>query len=138
MTDKTGLRYDKGKSRVDLLPADAMLELGEVCAYGAHKYSERNWEKGMKWTKVIGPLLRHLYKWMIGYTVDKESGQRHIAMVAWNAIALLTYELRGIGEDDRGLETYREGDDLGDTKHHDFYRQKCPGHDLPCHVCETD
>ena len=60
----------------------------------------RNWERGMPWSKVLGPLLRHLYKWTRGEIIDKESGQRHIAMVAWNAIALLTYELRKIGVDD--------------------------------------
>jgi hypothetical protein len=102
-----GLRFDAGKPRVDLIPADALLELGKVYAYGDAKYAAaggaRNWEKGMPWGKVLGPLLRHLFKWMIGEKVDAESGQLHIAMVAWNALALLTYELRGIGTDDRNV-----------------------------------
>ena len=101
--DGQGLRFDEGKSRVDLLPADALMEVGKVNAYGAAKYAPRNWERGMPWSKVVGPLLRHLFKWMMGENVDSESGQRHIAMVAWNALALLTYELRGIGTDDRQL-----------------------------------
>lgn len=101
--EEAGLRFDAGKSRVDLLPPDALLEVGHVNRVGAEKYAPRNWEKGMAWSKVIGPLMRHLFKWMAGETFDKETGQRHIAMVAWNALALLTYELRGIGEDDRGL-----------------------------------
>lgn len=102
-----GLRFDEGKSRVDLIPADAMLELGRVYEAGDRKYrplgGPRNWEKGMPWTKVLGPLMRHLFHWMMGETRDPEDGQRHIAKVAWNAIALLTYELRKIGEDDRGV-----------------------------------
>ena len=96
-----GLRFDAGKPRVDLLPPDALLELGKVYEYGAKKYAERNWEEGMKWSKVLGPLLRHLFEWMLRIERDEESGQRHIAHVAWNALALLTYELRRVGEDDR-------------------------------------
>jgi len=99
--DGGGLRYDEGKPRVDLLPADALMELGRVYGAGAKKYGDHNWMRGMAWSKVLGPLLRHLFKWMVGHEVDEETGQRHIAMVAWNAIALLTYELRGVGTDDR-------------------------------------
>lgn len=103
--DGGGLRYDDGKERVDLIPADAMMELGRVYGAGAKKYAERNWERGMPWSKCLGPLLRHLFKWMRGEKFDPEDGQLHIAKVAWNAIALLTYELRKIGLDDRMLDT---------------------------------
>jgi len=99
--DGGGSRKDDGKSRVDLLPPDALLELGFVYGEGCKKYGERNYERGMRWSKVLGPLLRHLFRWMSGKERDEESGQRHISMVAWNALALLTYELRGIGTDDR-------------------------------------
>ena len=107
--DGGGLRMDAGKSRVDLIPTDALIELGKVYAAGDLKYAPiggpRNWERGMKWSQVIGPLMRHLFKWMLGETWDTEETvgppQRHIAKVAWNAMALLTYELRRIGEDDR-------------------------------------
>jgi len=37
----------------------------------------------------------------MGETFDPETRLRHIAQAAWNAQALLAYELRGIGEDDR-------------------------------------
>lgn len=102
-----GLRFDEGKERVDLLPPDALLELGKVYGAGSVKYAARNWEKGMAYHKVLGPLMRHLFKWMRGEKIDPEDGQLHIAKVAWNAIALLTYELRGIGVDDRGVVNAR-------------------------------
>lgn len=101
--DGGGLRFDQGKERVDLIPADALMELGRVYGAGAKKYAERNWERGMPWSKCLGPLMRHLFKWMNGEKIDSEDGQLHIAKVAWNAIALLTYELRKIGKDDRAL-----------------------------------
>ena len=104
-----GLRFDEGKSRVDLLPPDALLELGKVYEVGTRKYAERNWEKGMAWSKMVGPLMRHLFRWMAGEAIDPEDGQRHTAKIAWNAIALLTYELRGIGENNVQLKKAGDG-----------------------------
>ncbi len=43
MSEDIGLRDNKGKSRIDLAPADAMMHVGEVLAGGAEKYSEHNW-----------------------------------------------------------------------------------------------
>lgn len=99
--DGKGERKDEGKPRVDLIPPDALLELGAVYAYGSKKYFERNWERGMPWSKMVGPLFRHLLRFMAGEERDAESGYLHIAHVAWNALGLLAYTLRGIGEDDR-------------------------------------
>ena len=95
-----GLRYDKNKVRLDLIPPEWVWGLGEVLTAGAKKYADRNWEKGMKWSRVVGPLLRHLYKWGAGETYDKDTGCHHLAMVAWNALALMSYDLRNIGEKD--------------------------------------
>lgn len=107
-TDGKGLRYDDGKNRLELIPPEWEWELGEVLTAGAIKYAERNWERGMKWSKCVGPLKRHLNKWLRGEMLDigtpEQPGTRrhHMAMVAWNALVLMTYELRGIGEDDLG------------------------------------
>lgn len=99
-TDGGGLRYDEGKPRVDLIPPEAMMELGKLYAAGAKKYADRNWERGMPWSKCLGPLMRHLFKWMAGERRDPETGLSHMTHVAWNAVALVTYEIRGIGADD--------------------------------------
>ena len=95
-----GLRHDTGKVRLDLLPAEWVWGLGQVMTAGALKYAPRNWEKGMAWSKVLGPMLRHTFKWMAGEIYDAETGCHHLAMVAWNALALMVYQLRLIGEDD--------------------------------------
>lgn len=99
--DGGGKRFDDGKSRVDLIPSDTLLSMGEVYTFGAKKYGDRNWERGMSWSKVLGPLLRHTYKFMMGYDRDEESGLLHAQHIAWNGVAILTYVLRGIGDDDR-------------------------------------
>ena len=94
-----GLRYDTGKVRLDLLPPEWEWALGQVMTAGALKYEPRNWEKGMAWSKVLGPMRRHIVTWLAGETYDAETGCHHLAMVAWNALALMVYQLRMIGED---------------------------------------
>ncbi len=96
------LRYDTGKLRYDLLPPDAIDSLVAVYTMGAQKYSDRNWEEGMKWSRVVGPLLRHVFAWMSGEDDDTESGLPHMAHAAWNALTLISYSQRKIGKDDRG------------------------------------
>ena len=96
----TGLRHDEGKVRLDLIPPEWVMALGNVLTIGAKKYADRNWELGMPWSKVWGPLLRHAFKWLLGEQYDKETGCHHLAMVAWNALALMTYQMRGLGKPD--------------------------------------
>jgi len=97
-----GLRYDQGKIRWDLVPPDAMLEIARIYTRGAEKYAPRNWELGMDWGKCLRALKSHLNKWELGETFDDElTDCRNMAMVAWNAMALLSYEMRKIGKDDR-------------------------------------
>jgi len=98
---ETAARFDSGKPRYDLIPPYALHEIVLVYTYGCHKYDPDNWWKGMKWRKVIGPMLRHIYKWLRGEKYDPESGLHHLAHAAWNAIALFCYEAKSIGEDDR-------------------------------------
>jgi hypothetical protein len=95
-----GLRYDKGKTRLDLLPPEWIEALGVVMTKGAEKYADRNWELGMPWSKCWGPLLRHAFKWLAGEMYDAETGVHHLAHVAWNALALMSYQCRNVGEAD--------------------------------------
>lgn len=86
-----------------LLPWDALLELADHYAVGELKYGDgRNWENGFKWSaQTAASLMRHLAKWHQGEDIDPENGQHHDVAILWNAIALVTFRLRGIGEDDR-------------------------------------
>lgn len=95
-----GLRFDAGKNRLDLIPIEWIWGLGWVLTKGAEKYAERNWEKGMKWGKCIGCALRHTLKFMAGERYDKETGCHHLFMAAWNLLALASYDLRKLGEND--------------------------------------
>ncbi len=99
--EEAALRYDEGKLRYDLLPHDGLEELVRVYTKGAAKYADRNWEKGMSFSRCLGSLMRHTWKFWSGETHDPETGCHHMAMAAWNAIALCVYDLRKVGTDDR-------------------------------------
>jgi hypothetical protein len=100
-----GLRYNKGKNRLDLLPFDTIWHIGEVLTAGAKKYEDRNWEKGMNFSIVVGCLMRHLIKFMTGNNIDKETGIPHIDLVMFNAIMLSRYYRKHKEFDDRPVES---------------------------------
>jgi hypothetical protein len=86
-----GLRFNQGKSRYDLIPAFAQEQYARVLTKGAEKYAERNWERGMPWSKVLASLERHLYAIKRGEDVDPETGLLHSAHVMTNAAFLTEY-----------------------------------------------
>ena len=81
-----GLRFNQGKIRYDLISTHALRELAKVMSYGAQKYDDRNWEKGLLWIKsCCASLERHLMAFKSGEDFDEESGELHIAHVMANA-----------------------------------------------------
>ena len=103
LNNESALRYDSGKIRYDLLPADALEALALVYTKGAEKYADRNWEKGMSWSRCFASLMRHIWAFWRGELYDPETKCHHMAMAAWNCFALCSYSLRQIGNDDRPL-----------------------------------
>ena len=109
--NSAGRKDDSGKDRLELIPPEAVFALARVLAFGAAKYEDRNWEKGMKWGRVFGAALRHLWAWWGGRgpttksfllgDLDSETKFSHL----WHALCCVTflvaYEERGIGVDDR-------------------------------------
>lgn len=102
MGKKTAARFSKGKIRHDLIPNWVLDEIAKVYTYGCSKYSEKNYLKGLKWSgDVIGPLKRHLNKWLRGEKIDEESNCHHLALVIWQCMTLMIYEKYKLGNDDR-------------------------------------
>jgi hypothetical protein len=96
-----GQKHDGKKLRYDLIPPEALEELARVYTIGAAKYGDNNYLGGLKWSRVIGAMMRHLEAYRAGEEIDQEDGQLHLASVMWCAATLITYEARGIPEDDR-------------------------------------
>lgn len=90
-----------------LLPFDALGAVVTVMWYGARKYEDRNWEKGMAYSDVFGGVMRHLSDWWNktdhgkGPGKDKDTGYSELWHAATGLLFLVTYELRGKGKDDR-------------------------------------
>lgn len=100
-----GIKFDTNKLRWDLLPFTSLTAVTEVMTYGANKYAERNWEKGMRFTRVFASTMRHLTAWFIGEDKDPETKMSHLAHAACNILFLLHYELTTTGTDDRPVQT---------------------------------
>ena len=94
-------KNDQGKIRMELIPPELMIAVGDILTSGAIKYDDRNWEHGMDWSRVYGAMLRHQNAWWSGEDTDPETGRSHLWHVACCATFLLTYEMRGVGKDDR-------------------------------------
>lgn len=97
-------KHDGGKPRIGLIPAALIFALGRVLTYGALKYGEWNWVKGMAWSRPFDACQRHLWVWSSGEDLDPESGMPHL----WHAVCelsfLVAYEAQGLGTDDRYKE----------------------------------
>lgn len=99
-----GKKFDNDKNRLELIPPEFIEGTGEVLTFGAKKYGDRNWEKGMAWSRAYGALQRHLNAWFSGEQVDLETGLSHLKHAACNVAFLITYEERKVGLDDRPIK----------------------------------
>jgi predicted HAD superfamily Cof-like phosphohydrolase len=98
------LKWDDGKAPIHLVPQQAIAEMAWIFQYGAQKYGEWNWlesEGTPSKGRVFSSILRHLYAWWLGEDHDEESGLHHLAHAASQLLILITYTLRGMGDDDR-------------------------------------
>ena len=100
MSDARGIKHDTGKPRPELLPADALLQIAQVFTIGAQKYDDRNWELGIKYSRLFGALQRHLLAYWDGEDLDPETGLPHLAHAGCNMLMLLESQ-RFDGLDDR-------------------------------------
>ncbi len=100
-TTQGGVKYDQGKRRWDLLPWRATEEIVKVMEFGAKKYGDHNWQKGMKWSRLFSATCRHLFAWWRGEDKDPETGLSHIAHAACCILFILDYVEGSYGEDDR-------------------------------------
>lgn len=96
-----GVKHDQSKLPHHLLPLDAIDEVTAILQFGATKYDPRNWEKGMAWSRLFSAALRHLFAWWMKRGTDPDTGRSHLAHAMCCVMFLLTYELRGVGTDDR-------------------------------------
>ena len=110
---KEGVKYDADKERFDLISSNALMWLARVYTYGAHKYADRNMEKGMKWGRIFAACMRHLWKFWWGEELDEESGLPHLGHAMWCCACLLDYSMYHKEFDDRS-PYYKKSEDKAD------------------------
>ena len=88
-SNNIGLKFDSDKSRVDLIPPAILLDIGKVFTHGAKKYGEKNWHKGIHYSRLYAAALRHIFKFALGKTIDEESGLPTLAHAIANLMMLM-------------------------------------------------
>lgn len=97
-TDK-GVKLDEGKNRLALVFngfSHALWEVGRVGTFGANKYTDNGWQTVLNAEeRYANALLRHLFSYWNGESIDRESNLDHLAHLAWNALAILELHKQG-------------------------------------------
>lgn len=118
--DNGGKRFDAGKTvRYDLLAPEFLEALAQHTGEWAAAYEERNWERGMPWNKPFVSFMRHAWKWFRGESFDEPDPRvgtyrgHHLIAASWNCMVAYTYEIRGVGVDNRPATRKRHPETSG-------------------------
>lgn len=76
----SGVKRDAGKLRLDLIPPEMHRTLGEVLTFGASKYDDHNWEKGLDSERLYAACQRHL----LAHREGKKPWTRKAACPTWS------------------------------------------------------
>lgn len=89
----TGVKYDEGKLRFDLIDPYFEQDVAKVLTLGAEKYGVDNWKlvEDAR-ARYIAAILRHLNAYRCGETVDNESNVSHLAHIATNLMFLAHFD----------------------------------------------
>lgn len=96
--NEAGAKLDAGKNRCGLVLfgfTRALQEVSKVGTYGANKYTDNGWmEVPDGERRYTDAMMRHLLREAEGEECDPDTGLRHAAHAAWNALARLDLALR--------------------------------------------
>lgn len=111
LRDEPAWKDDGGKARIDLIAPEFIFATADILGFGAKKYSERNWEQGMSWSRPFSALMRHMWAWWGGQgpttrsflfgETDSETGRSHLWHACCCLMFLVAFEERNVGNDDR-------------------------------------
>jgi hypothetical protein len=103
-TDTGAVREALGIPYTRHVPLEAVAAGAASLEYGAKKYSDRNWEKGLPWQQMIDSLKRHVedFERRRDYDDGEDGSDLHqVCMIMASAMMLSSSVIRGIGVDDR-------------------------------------
>ena len=79
-----------GKGRPDLITPFGLTRLSKWYELGALKYGDRNYEKGMPFSRYTASMFRHVIGWIKG-----DESEDHLSAIAWNAFAIMHHQELG-------------------------------------------
>lgn len=97
------LKYDNGKSELDLIPLEPLYMIADVLTFGAKKYGRNNWRMNNvpEFSRLYASILRHLMAWNDGQDNDAESGLSHLAHASTQLMFLLYHTIHSPSKDNR-------------------------------------
>lgn len=69
----TGTKHDDKKPRISLIPTDALNEMAMAFNFGANKYGDHNYRKGIKISRLLDAAYRHINAFKEGEDFDNEN-----------------------------------------------------------------
>lgn len=87
--------------RFDLIPVEALQSIARLYGKGAEKYDAHNWRRGYDWSKSYAAMHRHAALFWSGEDIDPETGEPHMAAVAFHAMTLIVFMQEQPTFDDR-------------------------------------
>lgn len=100
-TSSTGGQKGKKLAQVGALDPVAQIVVARVAGFGANKYAAFNYLNGYEWSLSFNAMMRHALLFWAGEDIDEESGLPHMGHASWMAQSLISFQLRGLGTDDR-------------------------------------
>ena len=93
-----GSKHDAEKTRLDLIPTEAIEEIGRAFTHGGKEYGAYNFRGGIAFSRLYGAALRHLNAFWGGEDIDKDSGLPHLALAGSEICMLIAMDAE---QDDR-------------------------------------
>jgi len=100
-TSESGGQKGRKPECYSMIPVEPMAEVARVFGYGASKYAPGNFLKGYPFSWTLDALQRHLEAFKRGEDKDPESGLHHLSHLTFHALALMEFQHRNVGTDDR-------------------------------------
>lgn len=95
-------KFDNGKPRCDLVPAEIIEAIGAVRTYGVQKYGKEYSYREVEAKRYRAALMRHICSWLKNpYGTDEESGLPHLWHVACNVAFLIELDKENSDDSDR-------------------------------------
>lgn len=100
----SGTKYDSGKAPIHFITREFIEGLAKAQGFGAKKYGDYNFTKGIAYTRLLDAAMRHLIAFTWGENNDSESCESHISHAAAN-LNMLMFMIKNHPElDDRYKE----------------------------------